>query len=82
MSDDDREQVVREFLDWLDGRGLSICNVSNAIFWPITTAELAERFVGKPSSWVRPEGCVCGGPSDPYHGWCSACARQRQASLT
>ncbi len=78
---DDKEQAVNEFLGWLDKRGLSICNVSNAIYWPVNTAMMAERFAGKPSSWVKPEGCVCAGPSDSYHGWCDACAKQRAAAL-
>lgn len=24
-------------------------------------------------TWQRPDGCVCGGPNDPYHSWCAAC---------
>lgn len=28
--------------------------------------------------WEKPEGCVCAGPSDPYHSWCSACEDRRK----
>lgn len=31
------------------------------------------------NEWGKPEGCVCGGPSDPYHSWCYACEQQGKA---
>ena len=34
-------------------------------------------------TWQRPDGCVCGGPNDPYYSWCSACQEAaRQLELT
>jgi len=38
--------------------------------------EIMKVVMVKPTVWVRPEGCVCGGPSDPYHSWCNACTEQ------
>ncbi|AEL19923.1 deoxycytidylate deaminase [Mycobacterium phage Wile] len=28
-----------------------------------------------PFEWEKPEGCVCAGPTDPYHGWCDPCSK-------
>jgi hypothetical protein len=39
------KKLIEDFLKWLDSKALSICNVSNAIWWPIRTDTIAERFV-------------------------------------
>ncbi len=70
---DIRHLVVRDVTNYLMLKGLPYLAAEGHANNLLAALEM----IAYEAMWEKPAGCVCGGPSDPYHGFCDPCAERR-----